>query len=46
MLFAAGENESHIWQELNIGTQQSLHAPFRIFGNLLEFINGDIAPSL
>ena len=34
MLLAAGKDEVHIGQELNIGTQQSLDSFLRIFCNL------------
>ena len=43
MLLASSKNKMHIGQELNVGTQQGLHAFFGIGGNLLKFVNGNIA---
>ena len=43
MLFTAGKNKTDIRQKLDVGTQQGFHPFFRIFRDLLEFVNGDIA---
>ena len=44
MLFTAGKDEIDIRNKLYIRTNQSLETFLRIFRNLLEFVNGDIAP--
>jgi hypothetical protein len=44
VFFAAGENEFHVWQELQVGAQEGLDAFFRVFCYLLEFINRNVAP--